>query len=224
MKKFKLFLHNNVAYIRGTDYKNKVHIILMSSPSAIHILTPTLNIKSTDPNRGAKAHAVVLKFSTSTFVIVALGTTTAALADIAAFNAAIGVARKTTWNTVNNILKSVMSLFATAMGLDPVHAAEICVSGGFKVKGVAIKQMNVFGLSQGTASGILDCIGDVMNKDCIHEWKLSHDGIAYIMQRATQSANKQFIGLAPGRWWVSHQCIMDNGKDGPVRILFIDLI
>src|ERR1700722_6564599 len=116
MKKAELFFHNHVVYIRATDYRNNVHIILMSSPSAIHILTPVLKIKATDPNRGAKAHAVVMKFSTSTFVSVPLGTVTAALADIAAFNAATGPARRTTWNAVNAILKSVRNLFEDAMG------------------------------------------------------------------------------------------------------------
>ncbi len=224
MKRTSLFSHKGKVYIKQTDYKGKVFIILMSGPSAIHILTAALNIKSNDPNRGAKAHAMVMKFSTSAFVIVPLGTTTAALADIASFNAAIGVARKTTWNQVNTDLKSVMRLFANAMGLDPVHAEQICVSGGFKVKGVGIKQKNVFSLSQGTSSGVIDCIGDVLNPECIHEWKLSKDGITYINMRATQGSFKQFIGLLPERWWVQHQCIMDNGKDGVMRTLFIDLI
>ena len=173
LQKFKtseLYDHNKKTYLRGTDYKGRQYIILMSTPSAIHILTAALNIKSTDPNRGVKARAVVLKFSVSTWVTVPTGTVTAILALIATFNAAIGVAKKPAWNAVNTALKAVMGTFAAAMGLNPVHAEEICVSGGFFVKGVAIKQKNVFGLFQDTTSGSFHCIGDVLNVGCIHEW------------------------------------------------------
>ena len=226
MKTLEFVEHKDKLYLRGTDYKGRVYIILMGMPSSIHILTAALKIKSTDPNRGVKARAVVLKFSTSTWVTVPTGTVTvtALLAAIAAFNAAIGVAKKSTWNTVNTGLKAVMGTFAAAMGLDPVHAAEICVSGGFYVKGVPIKQKNVYRIFQGSASGIMDCIGDVMNKECIHQWRLSRDGIVWVMQRATKNAIKQFTGLAPGRWWVEHQCIMDNGHDGTPQVLYLDLI
>jgi hypothetical protein len=223
-KTFELYDYNKKTYLSGTDYKGREYIILMGMPSSIHILTAALKIKSTDPNRGVKARAVVLKFSTSTWVTIPTGTVTALLAAIAAFNAAIGVAKKSTWNTVNTGLKAVMGTFAAAMGLDPVHAAEICVSGGFYVKGVPIKQKNVYRIFQGSASGIMDCIGDVMNKDCIHQWRLSRDGIVWVMQRATKNAIKQFTGLAPGRWWVEHQCIMDNGDDGTPQVLYLDLI
>ena len=224
VKTIEVYDHNKKTYLKATNYKGHVYIILMSKPAAIHILTPALNIKSKDPNRGVKAKAVTLKFSTSTWVSVPIGTVTAILALIATFNAAIGVAKTPAWNAVNVALKAVMGTFAAAMGLDPVNAAVICVSGGFKVRGQAIKQKNVYGIKQGSASGIMDCIGDVMNNECIHQWRLSRDGIIWVMQRATSGAKKQFIGLAPGRWWVEHQCIMDNGKDGTPQVLYLDLI
>ncbi len=146
------------------------------------------------------------------------------LAAIDAFNAAIGVAKTPTWNAVNTALKAVMGTFAAAMGLNPAHAEEICVSGGFYVKGVAIKQKNVFGLFQGTTSGSFHCTGDVLNVDCLHEWTLSSNGTTFVMQRATKNAYKEFSGLPPERYWVTHQCIMDNGKDGTPQVLYLDLI
>ncbi len=224
MKTLEFFDLNDQSYLRCTDYKNRKYIILMSTPAAIHILTAALKIKSNDRNRGVKARAVVLKFSTSTWVSVPIGTVTAILALIDAFNAAIGVAKTPTWNAVNTALKAVMGTFSAAMGLNPVHAEEICVSGGFFVKGVGIKQKNIFGLFQDTTSGSFHCIGDVLNVGCIHEWKLGSSGTVLVMQRATQNAFKQFSGLAPGRYWVSHQCINDNGTNGVLRTLFIDLI
>ncbi len=223
MKSTELICHKGKVYIRQTSYKGHVYIILMSSPSAIHILTAALNIKSNDPNRGAKAHAVVMKFSTSTYVTVPLGTTTAALADIAAFNAAIGAARKTTWNQVNSDLKNVMAIFSTAMRADPVHAEVICVSGGFKVKGVAIRQKNVYTLTQGVESGTLICLGDVFGNTIFHAWWISRNGVDWTLIMGTPEAENILTGLALGRVWIKHQC-RTRGTHGPVKVLFLDLI
>jgi hypothetical protein len=224
MKSIDVFILNEKCYIRKTDYKNRVMIILMSTPSAIHILTAALKIKKGDVNRGIKARRVIMQASSSIWVTVPIGTITMILAAIDAFNVAEGPAKKTAWDAVNTGLKSVMRLFSNAMDLDPVHSEEICISGGFSVKKVAIKQKQVFGLSQGPSSGILNCIGDIVKGDSCHDWLLSRDGVDYIRQRPTPNSFKQFTGLAPGRWWVQHQCILANGKDGPFLTLFIDLI
>ena len=217
-------MHKNRVYIRRTDYKGRVFIILMSTPSAIHILTPVLKIKSADPNRGVKARAVVLQFSTSTWVTVPLGTITALLADIAEFNAATGPARKTIWFQINEGLKSVMGLFASLMGTDPLHAAEICVSGGFFVKQVNIKQKNVFTLKQGNGSGILICTGDTDQKAIFHAWWISRDGTNFTLIMGTPESENILTGLAPGRIWIQHQWRGRKNQNGPVKELFIDLI
>ncbi len=55
-------------------------------------------------------------------------------------------------------------------------------------------------------------------------WLLSPNGIDYVRHRPTSDSKKQFTGLKPGRWYVQHQCILANGKDGPFLTLYIDLI
>jgi len=220
----RLFYRRGKIYLKSASFKGRGYIMLLGMPSSIHILTATLQIKDNDPSRGFKARDVVNLCSTSTWVTVPLGVITALLADIATFNAAVGAAKITAWNNINTGLKSVMRLFSDEMGLDPTNAREICESGGFKVKGVGIKQEQVFGITQGTLSGTIDCVGNTSKKDHCHDWLLNFAGGPFVRQRPTPKSKKQFTGLTPGTYGVQHQLILANGDDGPLQTIYIDLI
>jgi hypothetical protein len=224
MNKDQLYYKNGKFYMKPLGFKGKGYFLLLGMPSAIHILTATLQIESGDPSRGVKARDVVNLCASSTWVTVPLGVITALLADIATFNAAVGAARITAWNNINTGLKSVMRLFSDEMGLDPTNAREICESGGFKVKGVKNKQAQVFGITQGTLSGTIDCVGNTSTKDHCHDWLLNFAGGPFVRQRPTPKSKKQFTGLTPGTYGVQHQLILANGDDGPLQTIYIDLI
>ncbi len=110
------------------------------------------------------------------------------------------------------------------MGLDAVHAEQICISGGFKVKGVAIKQKNVFGLTQGIESGTLICTGDTDPRAIFHAWWISRNGVDFILIMGTADAENILTGLAPGRVWIQHQWRGRGNNKGAVKTLFLDLI
>ena len=198
--------------------------VLMGTPSAIHIITAVLAIEDTDPSRGSKALAVVTACGTSTFVVIPIGTITSLLALITAFNSATGAVKKAKWLLIKAGLKAMMRIFQTQMDNVPADAEACCLSGGFKVKKVAIKQEQVFSISQGTLSGTIDCIGNTSKKDHCHDWLLGQAGSPMVRMRPTPASKKQFTGLAPGTWIVQHQLILANGDDGPFETLTIDLI
>src|ERR1035437_891291 len=227
MKKEELYYKDGMLYLRPLGFKGKGYFLLLGMPSAIHILTATLQIESGDPSRGVKARDVVHLCSTSTWVIVPLGTITALLADIATFNAAIGAARITAWNHINTGLKAVMGLFSVEMGLDPTNAREICESGGFKVKGVSNKQEQVCTLTQGTSSGTVNLVGNTVHGIAhLHDWWISTDGVTFVRMRPTTDSKMTATGLMAGkRYWFQHQLITSKAStDGPLQTLYIDVL
>jgi len=201
-------------------------LVLLGMPSAVHILTAALNIKKGDPRRGEKALKIARICSTSIWVTVDLGTLTVLLADIAAFNNTTGKERKRIWQDINSSLKSIMEQFQHEMRVDPVNSREICESGGFSVRGVYIKQEQVFSVTQGNDSGTIDMIGNTCDTTHCHDWKHSETGTDFMRLKPTTDSKKRVKDLKPGkRHFFQHQLIMPEGiDDGPLETLFIDVI
>ena len=209
----------------GSNTSKGYNFVLMSFPSAIHIITAVLGITDTDPSRGAKALVVATACGTSTFVIIPIGTITALLAAITAYNNAIGAQKKTKWRLVKIALKSLMRTFQTAMDLTPADAVATCESGGFKVKKVAIRQKNVFTAERGLESGTVQLVGNTSAKRHFHAWWISVDGITFTLIMGTNDADNLVTGLLPNhRYWFRHQLIMAKGDNGLLQTLFVDVV
>jgi|ERR1035437_5795344 hypothetical protein len=201
-------------------------LVLFGVVTSIHILTAAINIKKGDRNRGVKALAIARAAGTSTWVIIGIGTITMLLADITAFNSATGAERKELWRIINNTLKAIMRKFQSAMDLNPVNSHEICVSGGFSVRGVYIKQEQVFGITQGNESGTVDLIGNTCDTTHCHDWWINFNGGEFKRLKPTTDSETQARDLIPGnRYGFQHQLIMPVGEDdGPLETLYIDVI
>ena len=212
----------SVVFVKD-GFKN-FSFVMFAAPLAIHIITAILNIKDGDANRGSKALAVVTACGTSTFVIIPIGTITSILALITSYNSAVGAVKKAKWKLIKTALKAMMRTFQTAMDAAPADAESIAASGGFGVKKVAVKQRNVFSLTQGVASGSLICVGDTSPKAVFHAWWTSRDGINFTLIMGTPDAENNLDGLGKGRIWIQHQFRTRKGPQGPIKILFIDLI
>ena len=217
--------NGNFYEARGSNTGKGYNFILMSMPTAIHIITAALNIKDTDPSRGVKALVVATACGTSTFVIIPIGTITALLAAITAYNSAVGAQKKTKWRIVKTSLKSIMRTFQTAMDLTPADAVACCESGGFSVKKVSIRQKNVFTANRGLDSGTVALIGNTSAKPHFHAWWISTDGITFTLIMGTNDADNLVTGLLPNkRYWFQHQLRMAKGPHGTLQTLFVDVL
>ena len=211
--------------VTGSNTGKGFSYVLMSGPSGVKILTAVLDIADGDPSRGTKALAVVTASGTSTWVIIPIGTITALLAAITSFNNGVGAQKKTRWGIVKTSLKAIMRLFQNAMDLDPVNAAEICASGGFKLKKISPKQKNVYTATRGEASGTVQLVGNTSPKNHFHAWWISIDGINFTLIMGTNDADNLIIGLTPGkRYWFQHQLRMAKGPNGLLQTLFVDVL
>ena len=92
------------------------------------------------------------------------------------------------------------------------------------MKKVAVKQRNVFTLTQGVDSGSLNCVGDTTKNAIFHAWWISRDGINFTLVMGTPDAENLMEGLGKGRIWIQHQYRARKGLHGPVKVLYIDLI
>ncbi len=225
MIKTPVFRNGKFYMVRGSKTGKGFHFVLLSTPSAIHILTAVLGITDTDPSRGVKALAVATACGTSTLVIIPIGTITALLAAITAFNSAVGAMKKTKWRAVKTTLKSLMRTFQNAMDLDPTNAAAICASGGFKVKKVSPKQKNVFTADRGLESGTVQLVGNTSAKRHFHAWWISLDWVTFTLIMGTNDADNLVTGLLPNhRYWFRHQLRMAKGPHGALQTLFVDVL
>ncbi len=225
MVKTIVFKKGKFYVVTGSKNGKGNYIVLMSMPTAIHIITAALNIKDSDPSRGVKALVVATACGTSTFVIIPIGTITALLAAIAAYNSAVGAQKKAKWRIVKTSLKSIMRTFQNAMDLVPADAVACCESGGFKVKKVSIKQKNVFTAERGLESGTVQLVGNTSRANHFHAWWVSTDGINFILIMGTSDADNLITDLLPNkRYWFQHQLRMAKGPHGALQTLFVDVL
>jgi len=225
MIKTVVFRRGDYYIVGGSNTGKGYYFVLMSGPSAIKILTAVLGIADGDTDRGPKALAVVTACGTSTMVIIPIGTITALLAAISAFNSAVGAMKKTKWGIVKTGLKALMRTFQNAMDLDPVNAAAICESGGFTLKKMVPKQKNVYTAERGEASGTVQLVGNTSAKTHFHAWWISTDGIIFTLIMGTNDAENLITGLLPNkRYWFQHQLRMAKGPNGLLQTLFVDVL
>ena len=227
MRKFRRLIVVEGALIEVSRNKGGAFsYVCLAMVSSIHTMIATMKIGDKSPNRGILALAIVTACGTSTYVLIPIGTITTLLADIIAFNAAVGpVQRKAKWDIIKIGLKGMMMTFQRAMDLNPVDAALICASGGFTPKAAGGKDKNVFSVTQGATSGTVNAIGNASRKRSCHHWEVSVDGINFITVIPTCDAANKFIGLTPGkRYWFRHTLIMAVGPNGPIQTLFVDVI
>jgi len=57
-----------------------------------------------------------------------------------------------------------------------------------------------------------------------HSWWTSRDGIRFTLIMGTPDADNLLDGLGTGRIWIQHQYRTRKGLQGPIKVLFIDLI
>jgi hypothetical protein len=203
-------------------YRNFVYMLLIPTPE--NVITGIIG-KISVPNRAIRAKEIIDACAVSTWVIILPADILIYRGHLAAFEVAIGAAKKAAWKIVYNDLKILLATFQLAANADQPNAITILESGSFKIKGVGKKQKNVFGLKNGVDSGTIDLTGNKAPKGtCLHDWWISFDlGKTYVRLDPTIESTTQVTGLTKGaEIYFQHQYITRRGKEnGPLETLFI---
>jgi hypothetical protein len=205
------------------QYCNFVYM-LMAMPTPENVITGIIGAILV-PNRAIRAKEIIDACAVSTFVTIPVATIVLYRGHLATFESAIDAPKKAAWKIVYNDLKALLATFQTAANNDQPNAISILESGSFRIKGISKRQRQVFGVSNGVASGTVDLIGNTVKKGrCLHDWWISHDnGVTWTRMAPTLDSKTQAIGLTVGaNVGFRHQLIVAKAENnGPVETLFI---
>lgn len=199
------------------------HVVLMAMPLAIHAVKGALDMPSKIDGRVNRATEISDNSAISPWVAVLPATITALNDSIKDYKLSGPDNRDNFYRIMKNNLEALLADFQKAANLDPGNAIAILKSGKFKVVEAITNAPQILEVVDGINPGevILKAPGGGPENH-FHEWKISTDGINFVLIRSSSKNHRLVTGLPSGKKaYFTHELIIKDVPQGVSQVLEI---
>ncbi len=199
-------------------------IVLVAMPLAVHKVTGSINFPGDIAGISARARFIYTKSNAST-VSFPSGMLTDFLALIVAYETASVDDRPGAFYLMNNKAQAILGIVQPLADAEPLRAIGILHGCGFNVIPAHGAHVNEFtGTASATIPGAIDLstAGGPENKNHLHIWYTSEDGINWVMKDATTGRKVTVTGFAHGKdIYVKTQLSIQDVKQPESNIIIV---